>query len=52
MHLIFWYDLLESFPESVRVRTKHTEKSCVGLWDQSLILQAVDILKRATHGGF
>ena len=45
-------DLLGSFPESVRVRTKHPEKSCVGLWGQSLILQAVDVLKRATYGGF
>ena len=37
-------DLLGSFLESVRVRTKHAKKSCVGLWGQSLILQAVDVV--------
>ncbi|PNX65694.1 transcriptional regulator ATRX, partial [Trifolium pratense] len=33
--------LLGSFPESVRVRTKHVEKTRVGLWGQSVILKAV-----------
>ncbi|KEH25900.1 hypothetical protein MTR_6g037390 [Medicago truncatula] len=30
-----------SFPISVRVRTKYTEKTRVGLWGQSAILKAV-----------
>jgi len=34
-------DLLGSFPVSVRVRTKHSEKTRVGLWGQSAILKAV-----------
>ncbi|KEH29429.1 hypothetical protein MTR_4g036630 [Medicago truncatula] len=34
-------DLLGSFPKSVRVRRKHVEKTCVGLWGQSTILKAV-----------
>nr|ABE88120.1 hypothetical protein MtrDRAFT_AC147431g7v2 [Medicago truncatula] len=41
-------DLLGSFPKSVRVRTKHTEKTCVGLWGQSAILKVV-WMKRKTH---
>ena len=46
-------DLLESFLESVWVRIKHTEKSHVGLWEQSLILKAVEeiveVLEKATY---
>jgi len=34
-------DLLISFPESVRVKTKHVEKTRDGLWGQSTILKAV-----------
>jgi len=34
-------DLLGRFPKSMWVRTKHVEKFYVGLWDQSLILEAV-----------
>jgi hypothetical protein len=34
-------DILESFLESVRVRTKHAEKTRVGLWGQSTILKVV-----------
>jgi len=34
-------DLLESFLKSVRVRTKHAEKTRVDLWDQSTILKIV-----------
>jgi len=34
-------DLPRSFPVSVRVRTKHAEKTRVGLWGQSTILKAV-----------
>lgn len=34
-------DLLGSFQESVRVRTKHAEKTCVGLWVQLVILKVV-----------
>ena len=34
-------DLPESFPISVRVMTKHAEKTRVGLWGQSAILKAV-----------
>src|SRR3954470_8803517 len=34
-------DLLGSFPESVRVRSKHGEKTRVGLWGQSIIPKAV-----------
>ncbi|KEH44213.1 hypothetical protein MTR_1g110770 [Medicago truncatula] len=34
-------DLPGSFPVSVRVRTKHAEKTRVGLWGQSAILKAV-----------
>ncbi|KEH43826.1 transmembrane protein, putative [Medicago truncatula] len=34
-------DLPESFPVCVRVRTKHAEKTRVGLWGQSTILKAV-----------
>jgi hypothetical protein len=30
-----------SFPVNVRVRTKHAEKTSVGLWGQSAILKAV-----------
>jgi len=30
-----------SFPKSVRVRTKHGEKTHVGLWGQSTILKVV-----------
>lgn len=33
-------DLLGSFLENVRVRTKHTEKTRVGLRGQSVILKA------------
>ncbi|MCI46964.1 hypothetical protein A2U01_0068205, partial [Trifolium medium] len=33
-------DLLGSFPESVLVRTKHAEKTRVGLWGQLAILKA------------
>ncbi|KAH1154910.1 hypothetical protein GYH30_050272 [Glycine max] len=49
MHLLFaclagssygMGDLLGHFLESMLVRTKHTEKSCVSLWGQSLILKA------------
>jgi len=34
-------DLPESFPVSVRVRTKQSKKTCVGLWGQSAVLKAV-----------
>jgi len=34
-------DLLGCFPKSMRVRTKHVEKTRVGLWGQSAILKAV-----------
>jgi hypothetical protein len=34
-------DLLGSFSESVRVRTKHAEKIRVGLWGQSTFLKVV-----------
>jgi len=34
-------DLPESFSVSVRVRTKHTENTRVGLWGQSAMLKAV-----------
>jgi len=34
-------DLSESFPVSVRVRTKYAEKTRVDLWGQSTILKAV-----------
>ena len=34
-------NLLENFLKNVYVRTKHIEKSCVGLWGQSLIIKAV-----------
>jgi len=34
-------DLPGSFPVSMRVRTKHAEKTRVGLWGQSTILKAV-----------
>jgi len=34
-------DLPGSFPVSVRVKTKHVEKTRVGLWGQSAILKAV-----------
>ncbi|AES81372.2 hypothetical protein MTR_7g092030 [Medicago truncatula] len=34
-------DLPGSFPVSVRVRTKHAEKTRVGLWGQSTMLKAV-----------
>jgi len=34
-------DLLGSFSVSVHVRTKHAEKTRVGLWGQSAILKAV-----------
>ena len=33
-------DLLGSFPESISVRPNHAEKTCVGLWGQSIILNA------------
>jgi len=40
-------DLSGSFSVSVRVRTKHAEKTCVGLWGQSTILKAVwDVTNR------
>jgi len=32
-------DLLGSFPETVRVGTKHAEKTHVDLWGQSAILK-------------
>jgi len=34
-------DLLRSFPEYVRVRTKHAEKTRVDLWGQLAILSGV-----------
>jgi len=34
-------DLLESFSESMQVRTERAEKTCVGLWGQLTILKAV-----------
>src|SRR3954463_12329573 len=34
-------DLLGSFPESMRVRSKHAEKTRVGLWGQSIIPKSV-----------
>ncbi|AES77871.1 hypothetical protein MtrunA17_Chr7g0221591 [Medicago truncatula] len=34
-------DISGTFPVSVRVRTKHTEKNRVGLWGQSAILKVV-----------
>jgi len=34
-------DLPGSFPVSVRVMTKHAEKTRVGLWGQSTILKAI-----------
>jgi hypothetical protein len=34
-------DLRGSFPVSMRVRTKHAEKTRVGLWGQSAILKVV-----------
>jgi hypothetical protein len=34
-------DLPESFPVSMQVRTKHAEKTRVGLWGQSTMLKAV-----------
>jgi len=34
-------DLMRSFIESVRVKTKHGEKTRVGLWCQSTILKVV-----------
>ena len=34
-------DLLGSFPKSVRVRSKHVEKTCVGQWGPSMILKVV-----------
>jgi len=34
-------DLLGSFPESVRLRTKHAEITRVDLWGQPAILKAV-----------
>ncbi|KEH24244.1 hypothetical protein MTR_7g106310 [Medicago truncatula] len=37
---IYHSDLPRSFPVSVRVRTKHAEKTRVGLWGQSAILKA------------
>lgn len=37
--------LLRSFPKSAQVRTKHAEKSCIGL-------EAVDDLKITTYKGF
>ena len=36
-------DLLRSFPESVWMRTKHAKKYHVGLWGQSLILEAARV---------
>jgi hypothetical protein len=39
-------DLPGSFPVSVRVRTKHAEKTCVGLWGQSTILKAVWVITK------
>lgn len=45
-------DLLGSFLESVRVRTKHTEKTHIGLWGQSTILKAVwDVTCRVHYLG-
>jgi hypothetical protein len=41
-------DLLRSFSESVRVTTKHVEKTLVGLWGQSAILKAVWDVKFAS----
>ena len=34
-------DLLGSFLESMQVRTTHAEKTRVGLWGQSTVLEAV-----------
>lgn len=39
----FWMsDLLSSFLESVWVRIKHAEKTCIDLWDQSAMLKVVE----------
>ena len=43
-------DLLGSFLKSVR--TKHVEKSCVGLWDQSLIMEVGKINCRGLRKGY
>jgi len=40
-------DLPESFPVSVRVRTKHAEKTRVDLWGQSAILKVIWDVTRA-----
>ena len=34
-------ELLGSFLESMRVRTKNSKKTCVGLWGQPVILKVV-----------
>jgi hypothetical protein len=34
-------ELLGSFPKSLRVRTKHVEKTRVGLWGKSAMLKVV-----------
>ena len=36
--MTFW----KIFLESIRVRRKHAKKSRVGLWGQSMILQAIE----------
>ena len=48
-------NLLENFLKNVYVRTKHVEKSCVGLWGQSLILEATRLIfevNQAEVGGY
>ena len=45
-------DLLENFPKSMWVRTKHAKNSCVGLWGQSLILKVVEVDCRGLEKGY
>ncbi|KAL2325919.1 hypothetical protein Fmac_024977 [Flemingia macrophylla] len=39
-------DLAGSLPESVQVKITHDKKSCVGLWDQSVLLQVIEHLRK------
>ena len=46
-------DLSRSFPVSVRVRTKHAEKTRVGLWGQSTIIKVVwDVTLHMSNTGY
>lgn len=40
--VIGWVTLWDVFPKNMWVRTKHAKKSCIDLWEQLLILEAIE----------